>query len=548
MAARRDAATAVVQVEFEGVVERLNVVDRAHRGDIEGALGTVRAFPSVRARRLRLLLAILGPGLIVMVADNDAGGVSLYAQAGQRYGDRMIWLILLLAPVLFVVQEMVVRLGAVTGAGHARLIFERFGRRWGRFAVADLLVLNLLTIVTEFIGVRFAAGYFGISRFVAIPAAAVLLVAVTVRGRFRGWERAMLLAVGASLVALPLASVALHHHANGATPIAAGPGTVHDAGLLFVMALVGTTVAPWQLFFQQSTVVDKRITSRYVGYERADTAIGTVLFALAAVGILAGCAAVLHRGSLGEPFTDAGQVAGALADSVGWWAGALFAVALLNGALLGAAAITLSTSYAISDATGLRQSLHRHWRDARAFHGSFTAVILTAASLVLIPGDPLAVVTVTVSVLASVLLPSAVVFLLLLCNDTAVLGPWTNPRWLNILATLVAGGLVTLSAALVTTTLFPALPIRIVAATFAVTAAVAIGFGAMNARRSGPTAPDTPDDWTRRDRWSMPALESLPQPDISRARVIGLVVLRAYLIGAALLVIVRAVTLLHYPR
>jgi Mn2+/Fe2+ NRAMP family transporter len=180
----------VTAVTFGPAADRRNAEDRAHRGDLEGALGVVSAFDTGprrgAGRRLAASTAVLGPGLVVMAADNDAGGISTYAQAGQDYGVRIAWLMVLLVPVLFVCQEMAARLGAVTGAGHARLITARFGRRWGGFALADLLALNLLTLVTEFVGVSLALGYFGISRLVSVPVAAAFLIAVTASGSFRG--------------------------------------------------------------------------------------------------------------------------------------------------------------------------------------------------------------------------------------------------------------------------------------------------------------------------------------------------------------------------
>src|SRR6201996_3606749 len=172
---------------------RTAVLDAAHVGDVEGAFGRISLADTDRARslkvRLATLLAIVGPGLIVMVGDNDAGGVSTYAQAGQNYGYSLLWTLLLLIPVLIVNQEMVVRLGAVTGVGHARLINERFGRFWGAFSVGDLFILNFLTIVTEFIGIRLALGFFGVSKDIAVPVAALALIAMTLTGSFRRWER-----------------------------------------------------------------------------------------------------------------------------------------------------------------------------------------------------------------------------------------------------------------------------------------------------------------------------------------------------------------------
>src|SRR6202790_4974456 len=182
------------------------VLDEAHLGDIQGAFGTIRQHDLDTRRswsaRLLTLFAIMGPGLIVMVGDNDAGGVSTYSQAGQNFGLTLLWTLPLLLPVLVVNQEMVVRLGAVTGVGHARLINERFGKFWGAFSVGDLFILNFLTIATEFIGVSLALGYFGVSKFVSVPAAALALVAITATGTFRSWERFMYVFISANFLVI----------------------------------------------------------------------------------------------------------------------------------------------------------------------------------------------------------------------------------------------------------------------------------------------------------------------------------------------------------
>src|ERR1700716_1876132 len=187
---------------------RTAVLDSAHLGDIEGALGRINVNDPDRPRtmktRLATLLAIIGPGLIVMVGDNDAGGVATYAQAGQNYGYSLLWVLLLLIPVLIVNQEMVVRLGAVTGIGHARLINERFGRGWGWFSVGDLFLMNFLTIVTEFIGISLAADYIGISKYIVVPTAAVALIAIMATGSFRRWERAMFVFIAVTLLQIPM--------------------------------------------------------------------------------------------------------------------------------------------------------------------------------------------------------------------------------------------------------------------------------------------------------------------------------------------------------
>jgi len=265
---------------------RRTVLDDAHVGDIRGALGTLKQHahaPRTRKHRLLALLAVMGPGLIVMVGDNDAGGVATYAQAGQNYGLTLLWTLVLLIPVLIVNQEMVVRLGAVTGVGHARLIIERFGKFWGAFSVGDLFILNFLTIVTEFIGVSLALGYFGVSKYIAVPLAALALIAMTVTGSFRRWERFMFMFVITNFLAIPLALMS-HPHAGTILSHAFKPGVeggFNSTSVLLIIAIVGTTVAPWQLFFQQSNVIDKRITPRWINYERADTVIGSIVVIVA---------------------------------------------------------------------------------------------------------------------------------------------------------------------------------------------------------------------------------------------------------------------------
>src|SRR5579885_1744890 len=247
------------------------VLDDAHLGDIRGALGTIRR-GDVGARsgwrgRLATLLAILGPGLIVMVGDNDAGAFGTYAQAGQNYGTTLLWTLLLLVPVLYVNQEMVLRLGAVTRVGHARLILERYGKFWGAFSVIDLFLLNALTIVTEFIGISLALSYLGLPRELGVIAAAAIIVAAAGTGDFRRFERFSLLLVFASLALVPVllwAHPPMRQVAHDLLVPQLPAGGKLGAVMLLIIAIVGPTMAPWQLFFQQSYVIDKRITPRFI--------------------------------------------------------------------------------------------------------------------------------------------------------------------------------------------------------------------------------------------------------------------------------------------
>ena len=225
-------------------------LDVAHIGDIKGAWGTIRLSDTTVRRtwvaRLMTLLIIMGPGLITMIGDNDAGGIATYLQAGQNYGTSLLWTLLILVPVLIVNQEMVVRLGAVSGVGHARLIFERFGKFWGAFSVIDLFLLNFLTIITEFIGFSMGLQYFGVSPLISVPLAILGLIAITVTGSFRRWESVMWICCIISLMMIPL--IVLPHPVLGTvlfdTFVPTIRGGINSTALLTIVAIVGTTVAP----------------------------------------------------------------------------------------------------------------------------------------------------------------------------------------------------------------------------------------------------------------------------------------------------------------
>jgi Mn2+/Fe2+ NRAMP family transporter len=528
------------------------VLDSAHVGDIQGAFGTIGQHDTAARRSWRgralALLAILGPGLIVMVGDNDAGGVATYSQAGQNFGTSLLWVLLLLIPVLIVNQEMVVRLGAVTGVGHARLINERFGRFWGWFSVGDLFLLNFLTIVTEFIGVSLALSYFGVSPYISVPIAALLLVAITASGSFRRWERVMFVFVFANLLTIPL--FFMSHPTIGPVVhdffVPSIAGGANSTSVLLIIAIVGTTVAPWQLFFQQSNVIDKRITPRWINYERLDTWIGAFVVVIGAGALIAISACALHNHGFGL-FKDAGRTAADLKQSLGSLAGGFYALVLLNASLIGAGALTLSTSYAFGDMFGTKSSLHRSFGDAKSFYLIFAALIVGAAAIVLIPGAPLGLITTSVQALAGVLLPSATVFLLLLCNDRAVLGPWRNPTWLNVLASLIIAVLVLLSLILMATTVFPKIDVTrfalIGGGSFAAALLAFGGWVLYNGRGAGEVTVIDEGPTVPKAQWTMPQLTFLEPAVWSSGRKAAMLGLRGYLVVSVVLLVVKAVQL-----
>ncbi|WP_025141257.1 NRAMP family divalent metal transporter [Achromobacter sp. DH1f] len=527
------------------------VLDDAHIGDIRGAFGTIKEGDVARRKnwwhRFRTLLAILGPGLIVMVGDNDAGAFSTYAQAGQNYGTTLLWTLALLIPVLYVNQEMVLRLGAVTGVGHARLILERFGKFWGAFSAIDLFVLNALTIVTEFIGITLALDFLGIPKLLGVAAAAALVMLAVSTGDFRKFERFSLVLVFGSLLLVPLLLM-VHPPAaqigrDFLIPGLPEGGKFSDV-MLLIIGIVGTTVAPWQLFFQQSYVIDKRVTPRFISYERADLWLGIALVIIGAIAIIAVSAATFAGSPDFGNFQDAGAVASAIANTHGRLAGVLFAVTLLDASLIGAAAVSLSTAYAVADVLSLKHSLHRKPTDAKAFYAVYGLLIAGAAALVLIPGVPLGLLTNAVQTLAGVLLPSASVFLLLLCNDKAVLGPWVNSRITNLFTGVIVSVLVMLSIILTAAVMWPDISGRVItwilaggSAAGAVVTVAAQFFGQRTRRDRVPADPAVSK--ALRNHWRMPPLHQLKPLSLSATHRLWMGVLRAYLLVAVGMVIYK---------
>jgi Mn2+/Fe2+ NRAMP family transporter len=525
----------------------LAALDEAHIGDIRGALGTLRqddVAPRLTWRhRLTTLLAIVGPGLIVMVGDNDAGAFGTYTQAGQNYGTSLLWTLAILIPVLYVNQEMVLRLGAVSRVGHARLILERFGKFWGAFSVVDLFILNALTIVTEFIGVSLGLDYLGMPKSWGVGAAALLIMTAVSSGSFRRFEIFALTLVVGSLILLPIFFMA-HPSWTSMTHDFLVPGLPKNSVLadvmLLIIAIVGTTVAPWQLFFQQSYIIDKRITTRFIPYERADLVIGIVIVIAGAAAMMAFCTAAFAGHPEFGQFQDAGAVAAGLGKYVSPVAGVFFAIALIDASLIGAAAVSLSTAYAVGDVLSVKHSLHRKPGQAKLFYVVYFGLIAAAAALVMAPGAPLGLLTNAVQTLAGVLLPSATVFLLLLCNDSAVLGPWVNSRRVNLFTMLVIGVLVTMSLILTAAVLFPGMTGGQIASILAVGGGLAV-VGTLAALVMGRSASREPVTTEALHGYHMSPLETLPPLKLSPLNRFWMIVLRGYLIAAVILVVVRVV-------
>ncbi|HEY3268333.1 MAG TPA: Nramp family divalent metal transporter [Armatimonadota bacterium] len=386
-------------------------------------------------RRLLTFLMVAGPGLIVMASDNDAGAVSTYIQAGAQYGLHLLWLVAVLLPITYFVQEMVVRLGIVTGQGHAAMIYRRFGKWWGVFSLGDLLLVNFLTLVTEFACIALASDALGLSPYVGVPLAAGALMALVLTGSYRKWERATVLLCALDLLWLGLAFVwrtPAREIVKGAFVPSIPAGGITGGLLFIIIAIVGTTIAPWQLFFQQSCVADKKLRRSQLGYARLDTFVGAIVVITVAAGMMLAGNASRERGIA---FTDPGQMAVALAPHFGQFVKYALLMLMVNAAVLGATSISLASSWAYGEVKGWPSSLQMRFREAPRFYGFYIVTIAIAGGLVLIPRAPLQLIILSVQVLAGIMLPSAIVFLQLLLNDRELMTdqfvnrPWNN--WVN---------------------------------------------------------------------------------------------------------------------
>jgi NRAMP (natural resistance-associated macrophage protein)-like metal ion transporter len=393
-------------------------------------------------RRLLIFFAVLGPGVITMIADNDAGGISTYAVTGSKYGFNLLWVFIILIPMAYYVQEMTVRLGTVTKRGHAEAIFDGFGPFWGWFSIFDLAVVNWLTLITEYIGMTAAWGMFGIPPIITCVVVTLILMLVVMTGKYWTFERITLFFCVFNFVYVPAAIWAMH------TPSAPGWKAVFDgfyrphfpAGftpelLFIIMANIGTTITPWQIFFQQSSVVDKGMDIRDVKYGKIDTFAGSFLTGVVAIFIIIATGAAFYYHNPPITVQDATQTAHALVPLLpakeGHWAEILFAIGLFDAGFLGALCISLSTSWAVGEVFGWAHSLNKSVKDAPWFYVVYLLTLATAAAVVLIPGAPLITITMFVQVVAVTLLPAALLFLLLLLNDKPLMGPYVNTRFQN---------------------------------------------------------------------------------------------------------------------
>jgi Mn2+/Fe2+ NRAMP family transporter len=399
-------------------------------------------------RSWRLLWLLAGPGVLVMLGENDGPSMVSYATTGATYGvGFFIPFILATFVMAYVVQEMTVRLGIATGRGHAELIFQRFGPFWGYFAMGDLVLGNVLTLVTEFIAVQAGGLYFGIPSWLSVIFGIGMVVGSLALRRYATWERVLmglaafnLLFIPAALLAHPDGQALAHAIAHWG-PL---PGGFNSAFITLILANIGATVTPWMIFFQQSAVVDKGLTRADLPQGRMDTGIGAIVAAVCAIATVVAAAPLFAHHVDVSNFASGADFATALRPYIGTTGATLFALGIVEAGLVAAMTISTSSSYALAETLKAKHSLNLAFAEGRLFYGAAIVSAVVAGAIVLIPGAPLLAMTLTVNVVATLLMAPALLFLLLLVNDREIMADLANGWRANL-----AGGTVIIAISLV---------------------------------------------------------------------------------------------------
>lgn len=405
--------------------------------------------------RALVLLAVIGPGIITANVDNDAGGITTYSVAGAHFGLSLMWMLPLVAVLLIIVQEMSARLGVVTGKGLGDLIRESMGVRATALILGILLIANLANTVSEFAGVAASMELFGISKYISVPIAAIVVWLLIVKGSYKLVERVFLIAS-----ALYLSYVASGLLANPSLPVVltsfVTPSFHFNADYVTIfVTIIGTTIAPWMQFYQQSAIVDKGLKIKDFVYERIDVIVGSVFAVFVAGFIVIACAATIFQNGL--RIENAADAAVALGPLAGQYAEILFAFGLLNASVFSAAILPLSTAYVVCEAFGWESGVSRDWTDAPAFFTIYTALIVLGGGIILLPIRSLIEAMLASQTLNGVLLPVILIVMLRLINDKRLMGAYVNGRVLNLITLVSVGVLILLTLILVITSVFPGL-------------------------------------------------------------------------------------------
>jgi Mn2+/Fe2+ NRAMP family transporter len=401
--------------------------------------------------RLMVVLAVIGPGFITASVDNDAGGIFTYSLAGAQFGYSLLWVMIPISIALVVIQVMASRMGAVTGKGLSDLIREEFGFRLTFFLMLGLIVTNFLNVVAEFAGVASSLELFGASRYIVVPASAFIVWVLVVRGTYDSIEKIFLMASG-FYVCYIVAGLLAHPDWKAAAlatisrPPAAG---IRSYGYVYmVVALVGTTIAPWMQFYLQASVVEKGITIRQYRASRWDVILGCIFADVVAWFIIVACAATLYASGQHE-VNDAAAAAQALRPLAGEYAYLLFAAGLFNASLFAASILPISTAYAVCEGLGFESGLDKKFHEAPVFYWLYTLLIVGGAAVLLVPRLPLVYVSILSQVANGILLPFVLIFVLVLTNDRELMGDHVNSRWFNGVAWITVTVMIALTLVMI---------------------------------------------------------------------------------------------------
>lgn len=395
-------------------------------------------------------MAVLGPGIITSNVDNDAGGITTYSLAGANFGYTLLWSLIPITLVLIVVQEMCARMGVVTGKGLADLIRENYGVKITFFIMAALFIVNLGNTVSEFAGIAASCEIFGVKKFLSVPLCAMAVWLIVVKGTYKSVEKIFLVACVFYLTYIVSGFLAKPDWAV-VVPQTFKPEFQFrsSAYLTMLMAIIGTTIAPWMQFYLQASVVEKGISLENYKYSRADVIVGSFVVNIVAFFIIVACAATIFKA--GIHVQTAKDAALALAPIAGKYCSLLFAFGLLNASLFAASILPLSTAYSICEAFGFESGVNKKFKEAPQFYSIYTGTIVFSAGLVLLPNFPYIKAMYISQVINGMLLPFVLIFMLLLINKRELMGGYVNSRPLNIIAWVSVIAIIALSVGMLVT-------------------------------------------------------------------------------------------------
>lgn len=402
---------------------------------------------------MALFFAIVGPGIITANVDNDAGGITTYSLAGGNFGYTLLWVLIPVTVALIIIQEMCARMGAITGKGLSDLIRENFGLRLTFWVVLAVLFGNVTTTMAEFAGIASAAEIFGVSRYIAVPAGALIVWLIVVKGNYRSVEKVFLVACTFYVAYIISGFMARPNWSEVGGAVLHPRMRLDGPTIMMVIGIVGTTIAPWMQFYQQSAVVDKGIRAKDYLFSVIDVVVGCVVAVVVCFFIVATCAATIH--AAGQRVDTVEAAAQALYPLAGKYCASLFAFGLLNASLFAASILPLTTTYLVCEGIGWERGVNRSFREAPVFYSLYTAIIILGAGLVLLPNVPLLMIMYLSQVIQGMLLPLLLIFILILVNDRRLMGKYRNNRTYNVIAVGTTAIMIVLMLMLVLVTLWP---------------------------------------------------------------------------------------------